>query len=216
MKISIVLADDHGVVRDGLRALLEAQPGFAVVGEAGDGLESIRLVERLQPDVLVLDLMMPGLNGLEVLRIVGRRSPDTRVVVLSMSENEAFVLEALKNGASAYVLKGCKSACLVDAVRRAAAGQRYLSPPLSDRPIESYLEKAQTFSTEPHETLTPREREVLQLAAEGNTNAAIAARLFLSSRTVEMHRASMMRKLGLRNHAELIRYAVKRGILPAK
>lgn len=216
MSISIVLADDHAIVRDGLRALLEAEPGFAVAGEADDGLKAIRLVERLKPDVLVLDLMMPGLNGLDALRIVGQRSPRTRVVVLSMSDSETFVAQALKGGASAYVLKGCKAGCLMEAVRRVVDGQSYLSPPLSDRPLEAYLEKAEAASPDPHDTLTPRERQVFQLAAEGKANTEIAARLHLSSRTVEMHRASMMRKLGLPNHAELVRYAMKRGLLPAE
>jgi DNA-binding NarL/FixJ family response regulator len=132
-----------------------------------------------------------------------------------MSENEAFVLEALKNGATAYVLKGCKTEFLMQGLRLAAAGQSYLSPPFSDHPIETYLEKARSEAHDVHDTLTPREREVLQLAAEGNTNAEIAARLFLSSRTVEMHRSSMMRKLGLRNQTDLVRYAIKRGLLPS-
>lgn len=210
MTISLVLADDHPVVRQGLRALLEAQPDFAVVGESGDGLETLRLVERLKADVLVLDLMMPGLNGLEILSILAKRSPRTRVVVLSMSAEEAFVAAALKNGAIGYVSKGCETANLIRGVREAAAGRRFLSPEVVAR------EPAPTAPIDPHETLTPREREVLQLAAEGNTNAAIAARLFLSPRTVEMHRAHLMRKLGLKTPADLIRYALRRGVIPLR
>ena len=211
---TIVLADDHQVVRNGLRVLLEAEPDFSVVGEAGDGLEAVRLVERLQPDVLVLDLMMPGLNGLEVARQVSQRSPQTRVVILSMYDNEAYVLEALRAGAAAYVPKESTSAELVRAIREAVAGRRYLSPPLSERAIEIYIQKAESAALDPYETLTAREREVLHLVAEGHTNAEIAARLFVSPRTVETHRANLMRKLGLHTQTDLIRYALRRGILP--
>jgi len=211
---TIVLADDHHVVRQGLRSLLEAEPDFSIVGEAGDGLEAAQLVERLQPDVLVLDLMMPGLNGLEVTRQVSQRSPQTHVVILSMHPNEAYVLEALRAGAAAYVIKESTSAELVRAVREAVAGRRYLSPPLSERAIEVYMQKAESAALDPYETLTAREREVLHLAAEGHTNAEIADRLFISRRTVETHRANLMRKLGLRSQTDLIRYALQRGILP--
>jgi len=211
---TIALADDHQVVRNGLRVLLEAEPDFSVVGEAGDGLEAVRLVERLQPDVLVLDLMMPGLNGLEVARQVSQRSPQTRVVILSMYDNEAYVLEALRAGAAAYVPKESTSAELVRAIREAVAGRRYLSPPLSERAIEIYMQRAESAALDPYETLTAREREVLHLVAEGHTNAEIAARLFVSPRTIETHRANLMRKLGLHTQTDLIRYALRRGILP--
>jgi DNA-binding NarL/FixJ family response regulator len=211
---TIILADDHRVVRQGLRALLEAEPHFCVVGEAGDGLEVVRLVEKLRPDVLVLDMMMPGLNGLEVTRQVKRRSPKTRVVVLSMHKDESYVVEALKNGASAYVLKDASADELVKAVREAIADRRYLSPPLSDSAIEVYAQLAGGAPSDPYDSLSTREREVFQLAAEGHTNAEIGKRLFISPRTVEIHRANMMKKLGLRNHADLIRYAIKRGVLP--
>jgi len=211
---TIVLADDHQVVRHGLRSLLEAEPDFSVVGETGDGLEAAQLVERLQPDVLVLDLMMPGLNGLEVTRQVSQRSPRTRVVILSMHASEAHVLEALRSGAAAYVLKESTSAELVRAVREAVAGRRYLSSPLSERAIEAYMQKAESAELDPYEMLTAREREVLHLVVQGHTSAEIADRLFISRRTVETHRANLMRKLGLRTHTDLIRYALQRGILP--
>jgi two-component system response regulator NreC len=211
---TIVLADDHHVVRQGLRSLLEAEPDFSVVGETGDGVGAAQLVERLRPDVLVLDLMMPGLNGLEVTRQVSQRSPQTHVVILSMHANEAHVLEALRSGAEAYVLKESTSAELVHAVREAVAGRRYLSPPLSERAIEVYMQKAEPIALDPYETLTAREREVLYLVAEGHTNTEIADRLFISRRTVETHRAKLMRKLGLRTQTDLISYALRRGILP--
>jgi len=210
----LVLADDHSVVRRGLRALLEAEPSFTVIGEAGDGLEAAELVERLQPDVLVLDLMMPSLNGLEVTRRIKRRSPHTRVVILSMYADEAYVVEALRAGAEAYVLKESTADELVQAIHEAAAGRRYLSSPLSQRAIQSYVEKAEAALLDPYETLTSREREVFQLAAEGHANAEIAARFSISSRTVETHRTHLMRKLGLRTQADLIRYALRKGILP--
>lgn len=209
----IVLADDHPIVRQGLRALLEAEADFQVVGEASDGLEAVALVERVKPDVLVLDLMMPGLAGLQVARQTRQRSPWTRIVILSMHADEGYVLEALTAGASAYVLKKSTTGDLVKAIRDAIAGRRFLSPPLSEHLIDAYVEKAKSTPLDSYNTLTPREREVLQLAAEGHPNAAIATRLSISPRTVEMHRASLMRKLSLQNQVELVRYALQRGIL---
>jgi len=211
---TIVLADDHQVVRHGLRVLLESEPNFRIVGEASDGLEAIDLVERQQPDIVVLDLMMPGLNGLEVARQSSHRSPRTNVVILSMYNNEAYVLEALRAGAKAYVLKASTSDELVRAIREVVAGRRYLSPPLSERAIQAYSQKAESAAVDAYETLTTREREILQLAAEGCTNAEIATRLSISPRTAETHRANLMRKLGLHSHTDLIRYALRRGILP--
>lgn len=215
MTISILLADDHHVVRQGLRALLEAETDFHVLGEASDGLEAVQQVERLQPDILLVDVMMPGLSGLEAVRQVRERFPKTQVVVLSMHSNEGYVLEALRNGAVGYVLKDSDASELVNAVREAYAGRRYLSPPLSDVIIDAYVNKSRETALDVYETLTNREREVLQLAAEGHTNAVIAARLGISPRTVEIHRTNMMRKLGLRTEHELIRYALRRGILPS-
>ncbi len=214
MSLAIVLADDHPFIRKGLRATLEAEPDLAVVGEAGDGLETLQLVERLQPDVLILDLVMPGLGGLDVLPIVRQRAPRTRVVVLSMYANEDFVLQALKNGALGYVLKGCEPGHVVEAVRRAAEGRRYLSPGVSEHAFEAYQQKAAAAAPDPHDLLTPRERQALQLAAEGHSNAAIAERLSISPRTAEMHRANALRKLGIKTREELIRYAIRRGMLP--
>lgn len=212
---TIVLADDHHVVRQGLRALLESEPDFSLLGEAGDGLEAVRLADRLKPNVLIVDLMMPGINGLEVTRQVVDHASQTRVLVLSMHANDAYVLEALKNGATGYLLKNSAASDLVQAVRDVAAGHRHLSPSISERAIELLVQRTQASTLDVYETLTTREREVLQLAAEGNSNTEIADRLFISSRTVETHRANLMRKLGLENHTELVLFAVRRGIIQA-
>lgn len=211
---TIVLADDHRLVRQGLRALLEAERDFQVIGETGDGREVLDLVRRFTPNVLILDLMMPGLNGLEVARQLHKQAPHTGIVILSMYDDEGFVLEALAHGVSAYVLKDSSSDELVKAVREVAAGRRYLSPPLSDRAIEAYQRMAKAGTLDRYETLTTREREVLQLAAEGHTSSEIAARLGISTRTAETHRSRLMHKLGLHSQADLIRYALRRGIIP--
>jgi two-component system response regulator NreC len=211
---TIVLADDHHVVRQGLRTLLESEPDFRVIGEAGDGLEAIQLVEHLQPDVLVLDLMMPRLNGLEVTRQVGQRSPQTRVVILSMHSSEAYVMEALRHGAAGYVIKASSAADLIKAVHEVAAGRHYLSPPLSEHAIAAYIQKAKEATLDNYETLTTREREVLQLAAEGHSNREIAERLSISPYTAMTHRANLMRKLDLHSQTDLVRYALQRGIVP--
>ncbi len=211
--ITIVLADDHHIVRQGLRTLLEAEADFSVLGEAADGLEVIDLVDNLQPHVLVIDLMMPGMGGLDATRQVKQRSPQTQIIILSMYANEAYILEALKNGAVGYVLKDSSAANLVQAVHEAAAGRRYLSPPLSEYKIETYLQKAKNAILDPYEALTLREREVLHLVAEGYTSPEIAERLSISPRTVEAHRRNFMHKLELDNQTDLIRYAFRRGIL---
>jgi two-component system response regulator NreC len=213
-KITIALADDHQVVRQGLRVLLEAEPDFSVVGEAGDGLAAIRLVESLNPNVLLLDLMMPGLNGQEVIGTVHKRQPRTKTIVLSMHSSEPYVLEALKNGATGYVLKDASGADLIRAVREVMAGRRFLSPPLSERAIDAYQEKARASVADAYDMLTRREREILQLTAEGHTNNAIGTRLSISPRTVETHRTNIMHKLSLQSHTELIKYAIARRIIP--
>ncbi len=212
--ITIVLADDHPIVRQGLRALLDREPDCSVMGEATDGHTALALVERLKPSVLIVDLKMPGLDGLEVTRRVSSQSPHTRVLVLSMYANAAYVTEALQHGAAGYVLKDTDTINLVRAVRTVAAGERYLSPSISDLVIEAYLQKTKGGSSDPYETLTPRERLILRLIAEGHPNAEIAAELAISPRTVETHRAHMMQKLGLKTRTELVRYGLRREIVP--
>ncbi len=211
---SIVLADDHRMVREGLRVLLEAEREFSVIGEAGDGLTTLELVERLRPDVLLLDLMMPGLDGQEVARRAAHGSPKTRVVILSMHSSEPYVIKALRNGVAGYVMKDTSGADLIHALREVLAGRRYLSPPLSERAIDVYQEKTRTVAWERYDMLTARERETLQLVAEGHSNNAIAQRLGIGERTAETHRSNLMRKLQLRTPAELVKYAFERGLLP--
>ncbi len=213
MAIRLVLADDHAVVREGVRALLESDPDFEVAGQAGEGAEVLDLVERLQPDVVVLDLMMPGMGGLEVTRHLARRPRGPAVLILSMHESEAYVIEAMRSGAAGYALKQAPAGELARGVRTVAGGGRYLSPPLSERALNAYLKRADP-EQEPEDTLTAREREVLRFAAEGRSNAQVAKVLFISRRTVETHRAHAMKKLGLRNHVDLVRYAIQRGLVP--
>ena len=210
---TILLADDHQIVRQGMRALLEAEQGLTVVGEAADGLKAVELAERLKPAIAILDMMMPHLNGIEATRQMRSRAPQTRVIILSMHANEAYVLESLRNGAAAYVLKDASSADLLQAIQEVVAGRRYLSAPLSERAIEAYVHRISDAALDPYESLTSREREVLQLAAEGFGNGEIAARLQISPRTAEVHRANLLRKLNLHSQTELIRFAIKRGIL---
>lgn len=196
-----------------MRALLQAEPGLAVVGEVAEGQLVVDAVERLKPNVLVLDLMLPGVGGLDVTRLVARRFPGTRIVVLSMYAMEAYVREALHNGASGYVIKDAGSAELIRAIREVAAGRRYLSPPLSEGAIEAYASSAGD-SASGYESLTTREREVLRLSAEGRSGAVIAERLGISPRTAETHRHNLMQKLGLHSRTELVRFALKHGLLP--
>lgn len=211
--VRILLADDHQVVREGVRALLERQAGFTIVGEAADGLKVAGLVERLRPDVLILDLVMPGLSGLDVTREVARKSLATRIIVLSMHSSDAYVLQALRNGASGFVLKDASSTELIRAVGEVVAGRRYLSPPLSENAIAAYVKRAEGAELDVYDTLTSRERQVFHLTAEGLSNPAIGKRMQISPRTAETHRSRVMHKLGLRSKTELIAYALKRGLI---
>ena len=211
---TIILADDHHLVREALRLLLETQSDFKVVAETSDGLDALQVTEKHKPDVLIADMMMPGLFGLEVARRTKRISPATKVIVLSMHDAESYVVEALQAGAAGYVLKKSSSQELIFAIRQALEGNLYLSPSLNERAIQAYMRRAQdSRADDPYDTLTSREREVFQLAAEGSSNPQIAERLSLSPRTVEMHRGNLMKKLGLKSQTELVKYAVKRGMV---
>jgi DNA-binding NarL/FixJ family response regulator len=217
--VSVVLADDHAVVRQGLRALLDSDPRFVVVGEAADGFEAVELVKRRKPTVLITDLMMPGLDGLATTRKLACLNSDTRVIILSMYGDQAYVLTALQSGAAGYIVKESCGAELFQAIREVAAGRRYLSPGIWEASIGSFssmgtiLHKAQTGWLETHEKLTVRERKVLQLVVEGTSTSDIGSRLKISPRTVESHRTNCMRKLGVNTPQDLIRYALQRGSL---
>jgi DNA-binding NarL/FixJ family response regulator len=213
MTIKVLIADDHQVVIEGYKALLAGEAEVQVVGEAKDGLEVLPAIERCKPDVLVLDLMMPGMSGLEVLRQLKVRAPHIKTVVVSMHGTTAYVSEALRNGASGYVLKEAPIREVALAVRAVAAGGRYLSAPISEADLEQYQLTTRPAALDPYETLSQREREVFKLAAEGLTSAEIGERLSIGKRTVETHRANLSRKLGLKSHADLVRLAVRRGLV---
>ena len=213
MTVTILLADDHPIVRHGLRHLFEEEPGIKIVGEASNGLQAVQLTEKFKPNVLIVDIMMPDLNGLEVLRQVKERSPATCSIVLSMQSADIYVVEALKAGALGYVLKETGPSEMLNAVQQVVGGMRYLSPRISERLIDVLIQTTEKAPADPYQTLTHREREVLQMASEGLSSAEIAKRLSISPRTAELHRGRMMNKLGLHNQTELVRYAIKRGIL---
>lgn len=206
-----LIVDDHPMVREGVRAILARNPDSEVVGETGDGLRVAELVERLHPDVLILDVMLPGMNGIEVCRQVADRWRDTRVLMVSMHSNEAYVLAALRAGASGYLLKDTAAEELMRAAQVLAAGGTYLGAPFSERAFAAYAASGPA-STDPYDLLTEREREVLQLAAEGHGNVEIGRRLFISPRTVEVHKANLLRKLGIQA-SEMVRYAIRRGVI---
>lgn len=209
----IVVADDHDVVRMGIRKLLEQEQDMRITGEAKDGLQAVKIAREVKPDVVVLDLMMPYMNGIEATGQIKKELPKTRVLVLSMHKDDFYVSESLKKGAEAYVLKDSVGEHLVTAIRNAAAGRRFLSPPFSEQRIEAYLKASASESGGFYNTLTTRERQIFQMAAEGRSSSEIGNLLSISPRTVETHRAHMMHKLCLHNEAELIRYAIKKGLL---
>ena len=214
LPITVLLAHRYPLVREGLKTVLGSQEDFRVIGETGNGRDALTLVERLRPDVLIVDIRMPGLSGLEVTRHVCQHVPRTRVVVLTAFINVAYVREALRHGATGYILTEDEVSELADKVRDVAAGRLVLSPSLAERLIAIQSHRVPPGVLDLYETLTTREREVLHLAAEGRTYAEIAAALGISPRTVETHRIHLMQKLGLRTQTELIRYALQRGILP--
>jgi len=212
-KTRILLADDHAVVRRGLRLVLEAQPDLEVVAEAGDGAEAVRRGLQDGVDLAVIDITMPRMTGLQATRELHRRRPDLRILMLSMHENERYLYEALKAGASGYVLKTVADRDLVEACRAAMRGERFLYPGAMTPLIADYLQRARNEQPLREDPLTPREQEVLKLVAEGYTNKQIAEALVISEKTVERHRANMLEKLGMRDRVELTRYAIRHGLI---
>jgi DNA-binding NarL/FixJ family response regulator len=208
-KTRILLVDDHSVVRQGFRMILSAQPDLEVIGEAGDGLQAVERVAELQPDLVVMDVSMPGLNGIEATRRIMEIAPRCRVLALSMHRDAVYVREILRAGARGYLLKDAFDQDLVNAIRSIAQGQAYLSPAISDAVLSDYRKHV----TDPIDLLTSREREVLQLIAEGQTNKEIATRLNLSVYTVEAHRGRIMEKLNLHSTGELVRFALRKGLI---
>ncbi|MBL8189183.1 MAG: response regulator transcription factor [Acidobacteria bacterium] len=205
----ILLADDHQVVRRGFGLILSAQPGWEIVGEAANGREAVELTERLQPDLVVMDVSMPELNGIEATRRIAEFAPRCRILALSMHRDAVYVREILRAGAHGYLLKDASDQDLVDAVRAISNGQGYLSPAVSDAVLSDYRKHV----TDPIDLLTSREREVLQLIAEGKTNKEIAQDLNLSVYTVDSHRSRIMEKLNLHSAGELIRFAIRNGLI---
>ncbi len=207
-----ILADDHDIVRRGLRGILESEGSCRIVAEASDGLSAAQLVDKHKPQILVLDLNMPRLHGIEVLRQTRVSSPNTRVIVLSMHSDEPYVIESLRAGAMAYILKGSESQEILQALKEVLAGRRFLSATLSEWAINALVSKPADES-DPLQSLTQRERMVVQLAAEGNNNAEIAEKLFISPRTAETHRTNLLRKLGLHTQTDLVRFAIRKGLI---
>ena len=212
--IRVLLADDHTLIRAGLRMVVVSQPDFTVVGEASDGREAVALAEQLKPDIIVMDIGMPSLNGIEACRQIHDSLPGTQVIMLSMHSDEGYVLRALKAGAKGYMLKDSAEADLASAIRAVTAGKSFFSPAVSKILLEDYMRKLKrTGAEDSFDLLSPREREVLQLVAEGKSSKEVANLLSLSVYTVETHRAKVMQKLNLHNIPELILYAVRKGVI---
>lgn len=212
--LRIVLAEDHTILREGLRALLSADPNFEIIGEAQNGREAVRCVEKLEPDLLLMDLSMPRMSGMDAIREIKRRYPEVKIIALTVHKTEEYLLTTLKAGADGYVLKDATHEELVMAIKNVMRGKSYLSPGVSEKVIEGYLEgRESSRPASPWETLSQREREVLKLIAEGFKNKEIAEDLCISLKTVEKHRANLMKKLDLHNAATLTVYAVQKGLV---
>ncbi len=210
-KIRILLADDHQLVRRGVRLILDGEPDLTVIAEAGDGAEALAKAKQEPPDLAILDIAMPRMTGLQTARELSRQFPDIRILMLTMYDNEQYLFEALKAGASGYVLKSVADRDLVEACRAAMRGEPFLYPGAVTTLIRSYLERV--GEDEPPKVITEREEEVLKLVAEGHSSRDIAAMLHISVKTVERHRANLLQKLGLRDRLELTRYAIRAGLI---
>ncbi len=213
MKTRILLADDHAVVRRGLRLVLEGEPDLSVVAEAGDGAEAVELGLREAVDLAVLDVSMPRMTGLQAARELTTRRPELRVLILSMHDNEQYLFEALRAGASGYVLKSVADRDLVEACRATMRGEPFLYPGAVRALMRDFVERARRGEGLPDDPLTPREVEIVKLVAEARTTREIAAELVLSEKTVERHRTNILAKLGMRDRVELVRYAIRRGLV---
>ena len=211
--LRILLADDHTLVRQGLRKLIEVRPEWEVVAEAGNGRDAVRLAEQHRPDVAVVDVAMPLLNGIEATRQITKRAPQTKVLVLSMYSDEAYVTQMLKAGAIGYLLKDSADVDLVQAVQAVSQGKSFFSPAVARLMSDDYARQRGENAVDRYESLSEREREIFQLVAEGKTNKEMAALLFISPSTVETHRARIMEKLDLHSAAEIVLYAVRRGVV---
>ncbi len=213
-KQRIVIAEDHTILREGLRAMISSNPDFDIVGEAEDGRDAIRCVETLVPDLILLDLSMPRMNGMEAIKEIKKQCPETKILVLTVHRTEEYILATLRAGANGYVLKDATHAELLMAIKSVLMGKRYLSPGVSEKVIEGYLEGRKTLrSSTPWDTLTQREREVLKLIAEGYKNKEIADYLYISVKTAEKHRANLMKKLDLHSTSSLTAFAMEKGLV---
>ena len=210
----IMIVEDHTILRQGLRVLLSSDPDFEIVGEAEDGRESVRLADTLAPDLIIMDLSMPKMTGTEAISEIKKRNTDTKIVVLTVHKGEDYVLSALKAGADGYVLKDANREELATAIKKVLEGKRYLSPDISGKVIEGYLEGKKALKTKTSwDTLTQREREILKLIAEGYKNKEVAESLFISVKTVQKHRSNLMEKLDLHNTAALTVFAIEKGLV---
>lgn len=213
-RIRILLADDHTILRAGLRMMLNAQPDMEVIGEAQDGRQAINTTMNLQPDIVLMDITMPDMNGIEATRQIKRVAPEVKVLVLTMHENDEYVFQALRAGASGYILKEAADTELITALHVLRSGQFYLSPSAQSVIVGDYLQRVHTGEEkDSYNNLTEREKEILKLVAEGYTNNQIAERLVISPKTVDTHRTHVMDKLNLHSRAELVKYAMRRGLL---
>ena len=212
MKIRVYIADDHAIIRDGLRALLEARDDIEVVGDAGDGRQAVAEIRSVRPDVVLMDISMPQMNGIEAAALVRDAAPQARVIMLSMHATSEHLFRALQAGARGYVLKNSAGGELVDAVRAVHAGKRYFSAKIADLLVDGYVRDERP--TSPMQDLSARERQILQLIAEGGTSAEVARTLSLSPKTVETYRSRLMQKLGVKNLPELIKFAIQNRLIP--